>query len=59
MNDDSEKVWKLGNEFYQEYGKLVAKYLSKAPVSLRQEMEDSIQDKSNIYGSCYKDYLNE
>ncbi len=57
--DDGETLWKLSNEFYQEYGKLVAKYLTKAPAEIREDMKDKMQDMSNVFSSCYKDYLDE
>lgn len=57
--DEGEILWRLGNEFYQEYGKLVAKYLTKAPTSIQEEMKDKMQETSNVFSSCYEDYLTE
>jgi hypothetical protein len=57
--EEGEIHWRLGNEFTQEYSKLVAKYLTKAPKSIRNEMMNTIQEKSNLYGSCYTDYMEE
>jgi hypothetical protein len=55
---EGELVWKMGNEFYLEYGKLVAQTLAKVPKNIRDEMMDNIQEKSNVFSSCFEKYLN-
>ncbi len=54
---EGELLWKLGNEFYHEYGKLVAQFISKVPIELRGEMEYKLQELSNLFSSCYPQEL--
>lgn len=53
-----DKLLDKKEAFYVEYGKLVAKTLEgiEDPEEF-QEMEMLIQETSNVYSSCYEDYL--
>lgn len=47
----------LTNEFWVEYGKLIASILNKAPKELHDELLMSLSDHSSVYGSNFDEYL--
>lgn len=47
----------LKNQYYTDFSKLVAEYLSKVPKDLRFEFMMILQKLSSVYGSCYEKYM--
>lgn len=56
--EDGILLNELTNEYWDEFGQLIAKYLNKTPKHLRDEMKDLLSEHSSLYGSCYQKYLN-
>lgn len=55
---ESELLWQVGNEYYTDFGKLIAKTLRKVPANLQEELKGRLQDSSSVYGSCYEKFMN-
>lgn len=45
------------NEYWREFGQLVAKHLQKAPAELRDHLLVMIEERSSAHGSNYEKYL--
>lgn len=48
---------RLVDTFWLDYSKLIAKYLRAVPESDRVDLCILLQEKSNVYGSCYEKFL--
>lgn len=57
--EEWDAVYDAASAFYDEYIRLVAKTLVSVPIELRRELEDKIQEYSNMYSSAYRDYMQE
>ena len=55
--DEHIQLVDVGNEFWEEFSKLCAKYIQKMPPHLVATTTEYLQDKTSIYGSKYDDYL--
>lgn len=56
--DQLDLLTKLGDEFWTEFGQLVAAKLKKAPPELHDLFLMQMQDAASVYGSNYEKYLN-
>lgn len=55
--EEGIELHRLRNEFYEDYGRLVAKYVKQVPERLKSELLYDIQDTSNVFSSCYQKFL--
>jgi hypothetical protein len=47
----------VGNQFYEDFSRLVAEALMKLPDNLRYDALDHLGDMTSVYGSNYGEYL--
>jgi len=58
MTEDQHiKLVKIGDEFWEELGKLVAKCAVQLPEEVEVEVIAYLQDTCSIYGTTYDKYL--
>ena len=55
--DEHIALVELGDEYWEEFSKLIADKLKKAPPHLRDIFLSMMQEKSSVYGSKYEDYM--
>lgn len=55
--EEYEKLVTLGDEFWEEFSKLIAAKLKKTPSHLREVFLAMMQDKASVYGSKYDHYM--
>ncbi len=55
--DEHIQLVELGDEFWEEFSKLIAAKLQKAPPHLRDIFLAMMQDKASVYGSKFEDYM--
>lgn len=54
---EADRVHALGEEFYVEYGKLVARFIDRAPSALAADrVLEKIGELSNPYSSCWDEH---
>lgn len=47
----------IANEYWEEFGQLVARHLTRAPQHLRDELLALLQERSSVYGSAYERHM--
>ena len=57
--EQADQLHEIKEEFYIEFSKLVARTLAKLPPSREYEVLYTLQEKTSVWGSCYKKYLPE
>lgn len=55
--EELDRLNAVGDMFWHELGKLVAKHVSLMPKHLKPETLAFLQDKCSVYGTNYEKYL--
>lgn len=55
--DEHNQLVEICNQYWQDFSKLIARMLEKAPKHLHNELLAMMQDHSSVYGSNYEKYL--
>jgi hypothetical protein len=56
-SDEVELLNNIANEYWEEFGQLVARHLMHAPQHLREELLTTLQERSSVYGSAYERHM--
>ena len=55
--DEHDAMHQIKNDFYDEFGQLIAKYMLRMPAELQMEVQMHLGETASVYSSCYKKYL--
>lgn len=59
MNEEQHvKLVDVGNEFWYQFSHLIGKTVSQFPLEIEDEVLAYLGDKTSVYGSDYKKYVN-
>ncbi|MDQ3774842.1 MAG: hypothetical protein M3461_11005 [Pseudomonadota bacterium] len=56
-NEEGELLNNIANEYWEEFGQLVARHLLRAPQHLRDELLMTLQERSSVYGCAYERHM--